>query len=356
MRRLTEPGDRWAESPGNSLESRVGCRGGRRRVVHTRATAVKLSDGIQMLLMWIGATEVKLCGVGEVEEVSGRMGRMSEGGIAVLVVPDAVKVDRRSIGRDGQDEGEIAVKARWDDPMCEIQPSDYVASPLSPLSSLPLLPPLDSKTGRQGSLTLGLVVLVALVLLAWDLQEFDFGRSMGMTLRCPLSTNGIRLLALATRSLTAVALVGTTLRHPSGVSVISFSHVERLVTTLAPPLSLLPSDGRDHCLSPLDTNEFDFGCSKDGTLKEASEIKWLHSPSDETRELPPDEPGPFESTREATQEATPPPAPPQREAGKRQIKLSNKLQQQPTLERFVIADYTYAFDDSGSCKSFRIWD
>ncbi|KAF8347294.1 hypothetical protein F5887DRAFT_1072806 [Amanita rubescens] len=75
----------------------------------------------------------------------------------------------------------------------------------------------------------------------------------------------------------------------------------------------------------------------DGTLKEASEIKWLHSPSDETRELPPDEPGPFESTREATQEATPPPAPPQREAGKRQIKLSNKLQQQPTLERFVIA-------------------
>ena len=69
----------------------------------------------------------------------------------------------------------------------------------------------------------------------------------------------------------------------------------------------------------------------DGTLKDASKITWLHSPSDETPLA--DEPDPSEGT----QEATPPPAPPQRETGKRQIKLTSKLQQQPTLERFVIA-------------------
>ena len=68
----------------------------------------------------------------------------------------------------------------------------------------------------------------------------------------------------------------------------------------------------------------------DGTLKDASEITWLHSPSDEAPLA--DEPDPSEGT----QEATPPLAPPQREAGKRQIKLTSKLQQQPTLERFVI--------------------
>ena len=69
----------------------------------------------------------------------------------------------------------------------------------------------------------------------------------------------------------------------------------------------------------------------DGTLKDASEITWLHSPSAETPLA--DEPDPSEGT----QEVTPPPAPPQREAGKHQIKLTSKLQQQPTLECFVIA-------------------
>ena len=75
----------------------------------------------------------------------------------------------------------------------------------------------------------------------------------------------------------------------------------------------------------------------DGTLKDASEITWLHSPSDKTPisgdDILADEPDPSEGT----QEVTPPPAPPQREGGKRQIKLTSKLQQQPTLERFVIA-------------------
>jgi hypothetical protein len=75
----------------------------------------------------------------------------------------------------------------------------------------------------------------------------------------------------------------------------------------------------------------------DGTLKDASEITWVHSPTDETPisgdKILADDPDPSEGT----QEATPPPAPPQREAGKRQIKLSSKLQQQPTLEHFVIA-------------------
>lgn len=59
----------------------------------------------------------------------------------------------------------------------------------------------------------------------------------------------------------------------------------------------------------------------DGTLKDASEITWLNSPSDET---PVSEGRILADDRvrsDSTQEASPPPVPPQRE--KRQIKLTS---------------------------------
>jgi hypothetical protein len=71
----------------------------------------------------------------------------------------------------------------------------------------------------------------------------------------------------------------------------------------------------------------------DGSLKEASEISWHHSLSDEApivnNWMSVDAPVLPESAQEATH--------PQREAGKRQIKLTQKLQQQSTIERFAIA-------------------